>query len=446
LNLDPEILLQYTAQLDAMSLIAIISFFVLLLCSALISGTEVAFFSLSKTDIIKISDETKGQNPVVLLLQNPSKLLATILITNNFINILIVLIFASLGEVFLKEQNLSLTILGFILPSSIVKFSIEVLLVTFFILLFGEVLPKVYASRRALKFCNLMCRPLQFLSFFLTPLSFPLINLTNVIEKKLGSKNSNFSVEILSKALELTSEGSTTKEEKKILEGIVSFGNTETVQIMKPRIDIFALSHDETYDEVLTKILKHGYSRNPVYKNSIDNIVGILYAKDLLGFLDNKDFDWQELLREPFFVPENKKLDDLLVEFRERKNHLAIVVDEYGGTSGIVTLEDVIEEIVGEINDEFDTDDLSYSKIDANNYIFDGKITIKDFCKVLEDTNEEKFEEYKGESETIAGFILEISGKFPKIGEKINFDRYTFTIEALDRKRIKQLKVTRHYE
>jgi len=446
LNLDPEILLQYTAQLDAMSLIAIISFIVLLLCSALISGTEVAFFSLSKTDIIKISDETKGQNPVVLLLQNPSKLLATILITNNFINILIVLIFASLGEVFLKEQNLSLTILGFIVPSSIVKFSIEVLLVTFFILLFGEVLPKVYASRRALKFCNLMCRPLQFLSFFLTPLSFPLINLTNVIEKKLGSKNSNFSVEILSKALELTSEGSTTKEEKKILEGIVSFGNTETVQIMKPRIDIFALSHDETYDEVLTKILKHGYSRNPVYKNSIDNIVGILYAKDLLGFLDNKDFDWQELLREPFFVPENKKLDDLLVEFRERKNHLAIVVDEYGGTSGIVTLEDVIEEIVGEINDEFDTDDLSYSKIDANNYIFDGKITIKDFCKVLEDTNEEKFEEYKGESETIAGFILEISGKFPKIGEKINFDRYTFTIEALDRKRIKQLKVTRHHE
>ena len=446
MNLDPEILLQYTAQLDVMSLLAIISFFVLLLCSALISGTEVAFFSLSKTDIIKISDETKGQNPVVLLLQNPSKLLATILITNNFINILIVLIFASLGEVFLKEQNLSLTILGFIVPSSIVKFSIEVLLVTFFILLFGEVLPKVYASRRALKFCNLMCRPLQFLSFFLTPLSFPLINLTNVIEKKLGSKNSNFSVEILSKALELTSEGSTTKEEKKILEGIVSFGNTETVQIMKPRIDIFALSHDETYDEVLTKILKHGYSRNPVYKNSIDNIVGVLYAKDLLGFLDNKDFNWQELLREPFFVPENKKLDDLLVEFRERKNHLAIVVDEYGGTSGIVTLEDVIEEIVGEINDEFDTDDLSYSKIDANNYIFDGKITIKDFCKVLEDTKEEKFEEYKGESETIAGFILEISGKFPKIGEKINFDRYTFTIEALDRKRIKQLKVTRNHE
>lgn len=443
---DPELLLHNIAQLDMMSLIAIIFFIVLLFCSALISGTEVAFFSLSKTDIIKISDETKGKNPIVILLQNPSKLLATILITNNFINILIVLIFASLGEVFFKNQNLAFTILGFTLSSSVVKFSIEVILVTFLILLFGEVLPKVYASRRALKFCNLMTKPLQFLTFSLTPLSSPLINLTNIIEKKLGSKNSNFSVEILSKALELTSEGSTTKEEQKILEGIVSFGNTETVQIMKPRIDIFALSDEESYDEVLIKILNHGYSRNPVYKDSIDNITGVLYSKDLLGFLNKKDFKWQKLLREPFFVPENKKLDDLLVEFKERKNHLAIVVDEYGGTSGIVTLEDVIEEIVGEINDEFDTDDLSYSKIDNNNYIFDGKITIKDFCKVLEDTNEEKFEKYNGESETIAGFILEISGKFPKIGEKINFDMYTFTIEALDRKRIKQLKVTRHNE
>ncbi len=443
---DPELLLHNIAQLDMMSLIAIIFLIVLLFCSALISGTEVAFFSLSKTDIIKISDETKGKNPIVILLQNPSKLLATILITNNFINILIVLIFASLGEVFFKNQNLAFTILGFTLPSSVVMFSIEVILVTFLILLFGEVLPKVYASRRALKFCNLMTKPLQFLTFLLTPLSSPLINLTNIIEKKLGSKNSNFSVEILSKALELTSEGSTTKEEQKILEGIVSFGNTETVQIMKPRIDIFALSDEESYDEVLIKILNHGYSRNPVYKDSIDNITGVLYSKDLLGFLNKKDFKWQKLLREPFFVPENKKLDDLLVEFKERKNHLAIVVDEYGGTSGIVTLEDVIEEIVGEINDEFDTDDLSYSKIDNNNYIFDGKITIKDFCKVLEDINEEKFEKYKGESETIAGFILEISGKFPKIGEKINFDMYTFTIEALDRKRIKQLKVTRHNE
>ena len=440
---EPELFLNYLAYVDNTSIIAISILFLLLFCSALISGTEVAFFSLSPTDIVKISEKSKQDNPIVKLLQKPSKLLATILITNNFINILIVLIFASLGEVFLKDKNLALKIVDFTLPSSLVKFSIEVILVTFLILLFGEVLPKVYASRRALKFCNFMSKPLQLLTIALTPLSYPLINLTKIIEKKLGSKNSNFSIEILSKALELTSQGSTTKEEQKILEGIVTFGNTETVQIMKPRIDIFSLSEKETYQEVLTKILKHGYSRNPVYKGSIDNITGILYSKDLLGYLDKKEFNWQKLLRKPFFVPENKKLDDLLGEFRERKNHLAIVVDEYGGTSGLVTLEDVIEEIVGEINDEFDNDDFSYSKIDENNYIFDGKVTIKDFCKVLEDTNEDKFEEYKGESETIAGFILELSGKFPKIGEKINFDIYTFTIEALDRKRIKQLKVTR---
>ena len=440
---DPELFLNYLAYVDNTSIIAISILFLLLFCSALISGTEVAFFSLSPTDIVKISEKSKQDNPIVKLLKKPSKLLATILITNNFINILIVLIFASLGEVFLKDKNLALKIVDFTLPSSLVKFSIEVILVTFLILLFGEVLPKVYASRRALKFCNFMSKPLQLLTIVLTPLSYPLINLTKIIEKKLGSKNSNFSIEILSKALELTSQGSTTKEEQKILEGIVTFGNTETVQIMKPRIDIFSLSEKETYQEVLTKILKHGYSRNPVYKGSIDNITGILYSKDLLGYLDKKEFNWQKLLRKPFFVPENKKLDDLLGEFRERKNHLAIVVDEYGGTSGLVTLEDVIEEIVGEINDEFDNDDFSYSKIDENNYIFDGKVTIKDFCKVLEDTNEDKFEEYKGESETIAGFILELSGKFPKIGEKINFDIYTFTIEALDRKRIKQLKVTR---
>ncbi len=424
-----------------MSMIAIITLLLLLLCSALISGTEVAFFSLSATDITKISDKNSS---IAKLLQKPRKLLATILITNNFINILIVLIFASLGQTLLQDENLSLEIVNFIIPSSFIKFSVEVILVTFLILLFGEVLPKVYASRRALQFCNFMSRPLQVLNIILSPLSYPLINLTKIIEKKLGSKNTNFSVEILSKALELTSEGSTTKDEQKILEGIVSFGNTETVQIMKPRIDIFALSETESFEEVLTKILKYGYSRNPIYKDSIDNIIGVLYSKDLLGHLNNKEFEWQKILREPFFVPENKKLDDLLGEFRERKNHLAIVVDEYGGTSGLVTLEDVIEEIVGDINDEFDDDDLSYSKIDANNYIFDGKITIKDFCKVLEDLDEEKFEKLKGESETIAGFILELYGKFPKIGEKIKFDIYTFTIEALDRKRIKQLKVTKH--
>ena len=281
-------------------------------------------------------------------------------------------------------------------------------------------------------------------NILLTPFSLPLITLTKWIEKKLGSKNSNFSVEILSQALELTSEGATTKDEQKILEGIVNFGNTETVQIMKPRIDIFAISNDASYEVVLDKILKNGYSRNPVYKDNMDNIVGVLYAKDLLAHLNETDFKWLELVRAPFFVPENKKLDDLLSDFREKKNHLAIVVDEYGGTSGLVTLEDVIEEIVGDINDEFDIDDLFYSKIDENNYIFEGKTTIKEFCKVLNDEDEAIFEEEKGESETLAGFILEISGKFPKKGEKITFKNYCFTIEALDKKRIKQIKATKN--
>ena len=318
------------------------------------------------------------------------------------------------------------------------------ILVTFLILLFGEVLPKVYASRNALPFSKKMAKFIGTINILLTPFSMPLISLTKFIEKKLGSKNTSFSVETLSQALELTSEGATTKDEQKILQGIVNFGNTETVQIMKPRIDIFALSDTETYENVLSKILENGYSRNPVYKDNIDNIIGVLYAKDLLAHLNKKDFKWQSLVREAFFVPENKKLDDLLDDFRGRKNHLAIVVDEYGGTSGLVTLEDVIEEIVGDINDEFDDEDLSYSKIDDHNYVFEGKTSIKDFCRVFDDEDEEVFEQEKGESETIAGFILEISGKFPKKGEKINFKNYTFTIEALDKKRIKQVKATRN--
>ncbi len=428
---------------DLLMTINSITLVVLLICSALISGTEVAFFSLSQTQLDEQAEKTKGNSLVVKLLENPKKLLATILITNNFINILIVLLFASIGEVLFEGKDFSID-WGFIsLPTSIIKFTLEVVLVTFLILLFGEVLPKVYATRNALQFSKFMAKPVYFLNSLLTLFSWPLISLTKTVEKRLGGKNSNFSVEKLSQALELTSDDNTSKEEKKILEGIVTFGNTETVQIMKPRIDIFAISDDESYKDVLAKILKNGYSRNPVYHESIDNIIGVLYAKDLLAHLDKTKFKWQDLLREPFFVPENKKLDDLLSAFQEKKNHLAIVVDEYGGTSGIVTLEDVIEEIVGDINDEFDDEDLSYSKIDDNNYVFEGKTTIKDFCKVLQVEDEDLFEEEKGESETLAGFILEVSGKFPKKDEKINFHSYTFTVEALDRKRIKQVKVTK---
>lgn len=438
---DPELLLTFLLSFDFLTSINAIVLIVLLICSALISGTEVAFFSLSQSDLNELSNEGKEDNIIVTLLERPRKLLATILITNNFINILIVLLFASLAETLFGDFDYEMNLYFFSLP---IRFLLEVILVTFLILLFGEVLPKVYASRNALSFSKLMAKFINFVNLILTPFSLPLITLTKFIEKKLGNKNSNFSVETLSQALELTSEGATTKDEQKILEGIVNFGNTETVQIMKPRIDIFALSDDEEYEVVLDKILKNGYSRNPVYNDSIDNIVGVLYAKDLLAHLNKKNFKWQNLLREAYFVPENKKLDDLLDDFRSRKNHLAIVVDEYGGTSGLVTLEDVIEEIVGDINDEFDDDDLQYSKIDENNYIFEGKTTIKDFCKVLDDEDEAIFEEEKGESETLAGFLLEISGRFPKKGEKIIFKNYTFTIEALDKKRIKQIKATRN--
>ena len=438
---DPEPLILLLSSIDFITGINAIALIFLLISSALISGTEVAFFSLSQTDLNELSSESKGANVIVTLLERPRKLLATILITNNFINILIVLLFASLAETLFGGFDYELNLYLFVVP---IRFLIEIVLVTFLILLFGEVLPKVYASRNALRFSKNMSKFIHGINVVLTPFTLPLIALTKYIEKKLGNKNSNFSVETLSQALELTSEGATTKDEQKILEGIVNFGNTETVQIMKPRIDIFALSDEEDYEVVLSKILENGYSRNPVYKENIDNIIGVLYAKDLLAHLNKKNFKWQSLLREAFFVPENKKLDDLLDDFRDRKNHLAIVVDEYGGTSGLVTLEDVIEEIVGDINDEFDDDDLQYSKIDENNYIFEGKTTIKDFCKVLDDEDEEIFEEEKGESETLAGFILEISGKFPKKGEKINFKNYTFTIEALDKKRIKQVKATRN--
>jgi len=441
LDPDPESLLLFITAFGTVELVEIVVLGVLLIFSALISGTEVAFFSLSKTDMDVLEEESKEESLVVQLVKRPRKLLATILIANNFINILIVLLFADLD--FFGGITEPFKIGEYEFPAKYIRFLFEVGLVTTLILIFGEVLPKVYASRRAKRFSGFMSRPIKALSVLLSPLSFVLRRLTGLVEGRLGNSSSNFSVETLSQALELTSEDATTKDEQKILEGIVTFGSTETVQIMKPRTDVFALSDEEAFQDVLDKILKNGYSRNPVYHESIDNIIGVLYAKDLLAHLNKKNFKWTKIIREPFFVPENKKLDDLLDDFRERKNHLAIVVDEYGGTSGIVTLEDVIEEIVGDINDEFDDDDLAYSKIDANNYIFDGKITIKDFCKILDDEDEEKFEDEKGESETIAGFILEISGRFPKVGEKIKFAQYTFTIEALDRKRIKQLKVTR---
>lgn len=423
--------------LDSAFAFKIAMLFVLLVCSALISGAEVAFFGLSGTDINAIEDAktTKG-NIIVKLLEKPKKLLATILIANNAINIAIVLLFSAIGDVLFSEVTYK--ILGFIS----VRFLLEVVVVTFLILMFGEILPKVYANRNQKTFAHTMAYPLKVLDFIFTPLSAPMRSATIFLHNKLGKQKSSLSVDHLSQALELTSEGDTTKEEQKILEGIVSFGNTDTKQVMRPRIDIFALNSDMKYVEVLEEIKKMGYSRIPVFTDNVDNVQGVLYVKDLLPYIDRKTFNWMTLIREPYFVPENKKLDNLLLEFQEKKNHLAIVVDEFGGTSGIVTLEDIIEEIVGDISDEFDDEDLIYSKLDDQNYVFDGKTTLKDFYRVVKIDDEDDFEERKGESETIAGFVLEIAGSFPKRGEKIIFKDYSFVVESLDKKRLKQIKIT----
>jgi gliding motility-associated protein GldE len=404
----------------------------LLFCSALISGAEVALFSLTRSDIEPEDHQnSKALSIITKLLEKPKKLLATILVANNFINIAIVILFAFLGNIMFGG-----------ITNMLIKFVLEVVVVTFLILLFGEILPKVYASRNSLKFAIFMAFPLRVLDFLISPLSIPMRAITLGIHNKLGRQKYNLSVNQLSQALELTSEHDTTQEEHKILKGIVSFGNTDTKQVMRPRLDIFALNKTQSYAEIITEVIENGFSRIPVYTDSIDTIEGILYVKDLLPHIDKIEFNWTSLLRDPFFVPENKKLDDLMAEFQEKKVHLAVVVDEYGGTSGLVSLEDIIEEIVGDISDEFDDENIIYSKLDDKNYVFEGKTTLKDFYKIIKLEEDTLFEDKKGEAETIAGFILEISGSFPRQGGKIHYENYIFTIEALDKKRIKRVKIS----
>jgi len=415
---------------------SIIMLFVLLICSALISGAEVAFFSLTPANFITENGKRSDtQKIIVKLLDKPKKLLATILVANNTVNIAIVLLFDLLTDEYFSSINTTLFGIDF-------KFIVEVGVITFLLLLFGEIMPKVYANRNNVKFSNFMARPMNVLDTLLSPLSTPMRGVTLYIHERLGKQRSYISIDQLSQALELTREEDTTKEEQKILKGIVSFGNTETKQIMKPRMDIFALNQNQTYSEIIPEIIENGYSRIPVYKESIDQVVGILYVKDLLPYIDKKDFDWIQLLREPYFIPENKKLDDLLNEFKTKKIHLAIVVDEYGGTSGLIALEDIIEEIVGDISDEFDDEDLIFSKLDESNFIFEGKTPLKDFYKIIKLEDPSAFEENRGESETLAGFLLEISGNFPRKNEIISFLNYVFTIEVIDEKRIKQIKLS----
>ena len=426
---EPSLFLQYI--LDTNLVFGFVAIFTLLFCSALVSGAEVALFSLSQKDI----DDTFQHHPskgkiISELLEKPKKLLATLLVANNFINIGVVILFSYVGHDIFSG-----------ITSPVLKFIIEVILVTFLILLFGEVLPKVYASRNNIKFAKLIAYPVAGLDKLLSPISLPMRKVTIYLHNKLGKQKTNFSVDQLSQALELTDTDETSTEEQKILEGIVTFGNTDTKQVMSPRMDIFALEIDESFKTIYSKIVEKGYSRIPVYRDNIDHIEGVLFVKDLLRHIDKEEFDWKTLIREPFFVPENKKIDNLLKDFQSMKSHLAIVVDEYGGTSGLVSLEDIIEEIVGDISDEFDGNNVNYSKIDDKNYLFEGKINLKDFYRVT-DVDEDLFEIKKGEAETLAGFILEVLGNFPKKDQKIEFENCTFSIEAVDKKRVKQIKVT----
>ena len=414
-------------------LIKIVLIIVLLICSALISGSEVAFFSLSKTDLKKISSSNiKNIKLIALLRSEPRRLLATLLVSNNFINISIVLLLASFGQLF-----------DFYFLPSWLNFVLEVGFITALILLFGEILPKVYANRKPISFSKKMAFPVQFLDkylfFFIT---IPMSKMTKFIQDKLVFKKPNLSVDKLSDAFDLTDENETSSEEKKILKGIISFGSTEVKQVMKPRIDVFSVSKTMSYIELIKQVRENRYSRIPVFDETIDNVAGVIYLKDLFPHLNKLSFDWTTLIREPYFIPENKKLDDLLKEFQKLKNHMAIVVDEYGGNSGIITLNDVVEEIVGEINDEFNQDDIIYNKIDNNTFVFEGKVNLTDLYRILKIKDNKIFENIKGDSETLGGFLLEQIGFFPKKNFKLKLKGIEFKVVEVNRKRIKNVMVT----
>ena len=417
-----------------MSLIfALVSTIILLCLSALISASEVAFFSLSPRNRDELRKSSSSRDKVVLhIYDKPKLLLATILIANNLANIGIVLI----SEIIAKEE------LDFI-SNPLIAFLIQVVAVTFLILLFGEVIPKVFANQHSMNVARFMAFPISFLEKLLYPLSFLLIKSTAFLDEKVKNKTQHISVEDLSHAFDLTISSDMPDSERKILKGIVKFGQVNVKQIMIPRMDITAFEYNSPFRKLLEDILSSGYSRVPIYREAIDKISGILYVKDLLPYLDKEDdFKWKSLIREPFFVPENKKNDDLLKEFQHRKIHLAVVVDEFGGISGIVTLEDVIEEIVGEINDEFDDDDLVYSKLDDHNYVFEGKISLNDLSRKI-GIESDLFELASGrEADTLAGFLIEYTGNIPKKGEEVKFKDYIFTVESADNRKIKRVKVT----
>ncbi|MBX2981773.1 MAG: gliding motility-associated protein GldE [Flavobacteriales bacterium] len=416
---------------DPLTLSAWIGIVLLLALSAITSASEVAMFSLNATHMRDLKERggTSGAN-VLELLSKPRKLLATILVTNNFANVgitvLSTILVANLIDTSLMSEKL--------------MFLIQVIAVTTIILLFGEVLPKVYATSHPIRVAQFFSTPLLGLRIFWTPVTKPLLGSTSFIEKRYKKRAKNVDAESLGHALELTNDASTTAEEQRILSGIVKFGNIEARQVMRARTEMTAFNKDISFKELLDAIINSGFSRVPVYEETADRVVGVLYIKDVLPHIEVQDFDWNSLLRPAYFVPENKKLDELLKEFQKKHVHLAIVVDEYGGTSGIITLEDVIEEIVGDITDEYDDVDLIYSKLDDRTYVFEGRAPLTDMYRIL-GIDGKLFEEHKGESETLGGFVLELTGRIPQKGERVSLHNFNFTVESADNKRVRRVKV-----
>ena len=414
---------------DFKTITGLVVLIVLLFGSALMSASEVAYFSLRPEDIERFkSNKTKRSKTALKLYNKPEKLLSTILVGNNTINIAIVLLAAYLSSRMFDFSN-----------EPVIGFIVNVVAITFLLLFFGEVMPKVYASRNHIAIALMMAIPLTVLEKILQPITSILILSSSFVKKRTGTRHSNISMDDLSDALELTSDEN--NEDDKILKGIVNFGSINVSAIMSPRMDVTAIDIRSGFDKIVPVIISSGFSRIPVYSGSFDTVKGILYAKDVLPYTNNPaGFKWQALLRPPYFVPETKKINELLKEFQTRKIHMAVVIDEYGGTSGIVTLEDILEEIVGEITDESDQNELLFRKIDDKTYIFEGKILLNDFCKVFE-IDEELFEEVRGESETLAGLILELTGEIPQKDQIIKHGGFIFRIESADRRRIKEIRV-----
>ena len=417
---------------DLGTLMYIVGILVLVFLSAIISGSEVAFFSLEKTLLQSLSTSSdKKETKIFNLLTKPKKLLATILILNNVVNISIVTLTTLLVWNLFQTKDT---------PAIVV--SIVTAISTFLIVFFGELLPKVYANQSALAFSKRVSSPLTFMNGLCSPVSYLLVNSTNFIEKKFSKKEKILTSDELVKAIEITTQSEdVSQEEKEILKGIANFNNINTKQVMQARTEIDAFDISIHFHELMDKINKSGFSRIPIYEDTIDTIVGVLNIKDLLPYTqEEEDFNWRKFIRSPFFIPESKKINDLLKNFQQKRVHMAVVVDEYGGTSGIITLEDIVEEIVGEINDEFDEDDINFTKISDKEYIFEGKTSLTDTCKVLELENE-YFDEVKGESESLGGLMLELFNRIPHVGQEIESLDLKFRIESVSTKRVKKIKV-----